>query len=321
MKMQPLATTVQIQKEQKVKRLLGRIVVMGLLAVSCGEEPDIQVIAYEDSGSFSGVDWDDVYSQPGPSSNVYHGVTAAPTCIGNNDGIVEASEMPTVIGAVASYRVNPYNTSVPVSLTGVEDGSQYVWDYSNPPQLTPTHFKVESLQNQWFAGHFPEGQYVTPLSLWDPNILGVYRNEGDTVMLLGIASATSPADPDFTLLVYDAPLVVFRFPLDVGATWEQTVTFSDATLKGVKNAGEETYRFVVDGRGRVELPQFSFDNVLRVRLKLTQRFVVSDGSPDISHIQYFFVHECVGEVARIVSHANETDNNFTAASEFRYLGL
>ncbi|MEO6950941.1 MAG: hypothetical protein ABI321_03930 [Polyangia bacterium] len=38
-------------------------------------------------------------------------------------------------------------------------------------------------------------------------------------------------------------------------------------------------------------------------------------------IQYLFFRECVGEVGRMVTGANETNENFTSAATFRRLAL
>jgi len=74
----------------------------------------------------------------------------------------------------------------------------------------------------------------------------------------------------------------------------------------------------VDQRGTLDLPYLSLHNTLRLRVELTQSL---PGGQTIHRFQLLYVHECYGELGRIVSLDNELDPNFTTASEFRRLAL
>jgi hypothetical protein len=291
---------------------------IGLIAASCADAPAVNVVATEDGCG-------QLFLGDEPETDVtppfFDSLDQAETCLGNNDGTIEAAEMPTVVGAYVTYSVNGPGQSVAVSTKGATEADGYAWDFTSVPALTPVGIEVEDPADFWFAPHFPDAQYATPVSLWQTDLLGIFAGGPDTVLMLGLASRESPEETAaYTLLVYDEPLAVYRYPLTLGAKWGQTVTFSDAIIQGVKNAGSETYDFVVDGRGTVKLPSFTLANTLRVRLSLSQTFVVSQGKPTIAHTQFFFVHECLGEVARIVSAPDEANKEFTTAAEFRRLG-
>jgi len=283
----------------------------------CGEAPPIEVLVAGDCvlGVALG-DGEEVAAPP------WYDLDEAPACIGNNDGTITAEEMPAVIGGVVTYSVNDPAGEVAVSTLGkASGGGGWEWDFSPVGPLYPVAVTVSDPGDYWFAPHFPDSRYAAPLSLWEPELLALFKEAPGAVQMVGLASAQGPDQrPDYTLLVYDEPVEVYRFPLTVGTAWKQKATFSGAVLKGVKNAGTEEYSFIVDGRGTVRLPQFELANTLRLRLEVKQSFVISQGSPEIRHRRFFFVHECLGEVARIVSRPGELESEFGAAAEFRRLG-
>jgi hypothetical protein len=139
--------------------------------------------------------------------------------------------------------------------------------------------------------------------------------------MLGIASSEEQPASGRTLVVYDEPVPLFTFPLKVGAVYSAETSFKDATISGIPNAGKETYVITVDAAGTLELPLFTLQNTLRLRIEADQQFVIQSVPGPIHSIQYLFVHECMGEVARIVSPAGTTDPHFTEAREFRRIGL
>lgn len=89
-------------------------------------------------------------------------------------------------------------------------------------------------------------------------------------------------------------------------------------VEGTPVASMDRYVFTVDARGTVRLPELTFTNALRVRVELTQRFPAGEG---VRKIQYLWMVECYGEVARMTSRDGELDPDFTSAVEFRRLGL
>ncbi len=244
----------------------------------------------------------------------------SPTCIADNNGVITAGEMPVVIGAVVGQVMNKPGQPALVNPSGAADGDDWLWDLSQVGSGdVKTWMKVVDPADTWYAESFPEATNATPVSPADPSILGIYRTGDGRIELLGIASVED--GPGRTLLVYDDPVILFTFPLQLGKTWSQTVTFSDAWLQGVKNAGTEDYLLAVDGRGTVRLPQMTLENTLRVRMKVRQTFAVGQDQPSVERIYYFWVHECLGEVARMISMPGESDADFSTAAEYRRLAL
>ncbi len=258
--------------------------------------------------------------------------TGPTVCRPNNDGTVAASEVVLVLGAVASYLTNAAGTTVAVDPDGTPDpdhAGQYIWDFSEGPRDIVRGVGVEAMPaDAWYAEHFPHDvTYVAALGPQTPDLLGVFRSRGDILEMLGLASRSAGAGR--TLLVYDEPVVLYRFPLvppnerGTPQTWSQTATFSNAVLQGASQAGREEYRFTVDRAGTVILPNFTFTSVVRIRLDLTQTLVISRGSNTLHSVQYFYFTECVGELARIVSATTPAGPSLPLreANEFRRLGL
>jgi hypothetical protein len=247
-------------------------------------------------------------------------VDPALLCVPDNDGTITAAEMPVVVNAVASYLVNAQGDAVSVDPAGAKEGDGWVWDFRDGPDAIHAGLRVEPPGGFWFSERFPDADYVSPFSPWDTDLLAAFRAAPGRTEMLGIASRHKDG-PAYTLVIYDEPVSLYQFPLTLGTQWVSEVGFSDAVLQGVKNAGTERYEFTVDGRGTLRLPQFTLENTLRIRLDLTQTFVVSEGDPAVRHVWYLYVHECLGEVARIVSLPGETSGSFETAAEFRRLGL
>jgi hypothetical protein len=236
-------------------------------------------------------------------------------CRPNLDGVVSRSEVVFVPGVSVRYRTNPANTAAPVDTRGTDlGGGRRRWDFSTAagPQVTLTLLRAEGA---WYAGAFPEAQYAAAL---DPRLpaLGVYRATDTSVDLLGLVG---PRMEDGTRVRYETAVPVLRFPLRVGATWTaETRTSPDATVENLPVASRDRYVVTVDGRGEVRTPAITFTDALRVRVEVTQNFPSGTGN---RKIQYLWVAECYGEVARITSRDGEVDPDFTQAAEYRRLDL
>lgn len=294
-----------------------RIIIAALIVVAACDDPAIHVeTPCETCDVIVHVgDWD----ATGTGPEVWTPNTDK-MCIPNNDGVITAAEMPVVVGAVVGQELNTPDQPAPVDPIGHQEGDGWVWDFRDPvPGDVHRWLKVLDPADSWYAEFFPGATNSAAISPLDPSILGVYRSGDGIVELLGLASMEE--GPGRTLMVYDDPVVLYRFPLEPGKTWSQSVSFSDAELRGVKNAGTEDYLFAVDGRGTVHLPQMTLHNTLRVRMKLRQTFVVSQGTPTMERVYLFWVHECLGEVARMISGPGTTDANFTEAAEYRRISL
>jgi hypothetical protein len=235
-----------------------------------------------------------------------------PLCSGNNDGVIARGELQFPLDLPVRYLSNPVGTTVSVDPTGQLTPNGPAWD------LTSTAGEVheltlEPVSGKWFAASFPDATYVTTADL-QSGTLGIFRVTDDALLILGFASAT----PNQTLLVYDAPIVSLKFPVQLGDAWVTTAHITNGTLDGKPFASSDTYRIAVDARGTATLPFLAFANTLRVHVELSQAL---PGGIAVTHVQHLFFHECYGEVGRMVSNPDETNAAFTTAAEFRRLAL
>jgi len=240
------------------------------------------------------------------------------TCMPNLDGNIDAAELQAAPGLPVRYLVTAANTEHDVDLAGKVDAEgRRVWDWSmEQPDDRVATIAASVLANKWYAPAFPSGQFVAPMDAAGA-MEAVYRHDGEALWLLGIASHTSDAPEGKTLLVYETPIALFRFPLQPGASWTSKATTTQATLMGLPYAGSDTYEVSVDGAGRLELPAFTFTQALRVRTKVTVDPVVGKLT---TRRQVSFLFECFGEVARATSRNDEEAADFTKATEVRRLG-
>lgn len=241
-------------------------------------------------------------------------VPDAGVCRGNRDGVIDRAELLFAPGVEARYRVNPPGTQARVDPRGAAraDGTR-AWDFRDPSGVTAPLTLLDA-RGQWFAARFPTAQYAARL---DPRAgnLGVYRATDTAVELLGVAG---PAESEGTLVRYDVPVGLLRFPLRVGASWTAEATTAEATVQNTPVASRDRYEVTVDARGELRLAELTFTDALRVRVEVTQRF---PAGPGVRRIQHLWMVECYGEVARMTSLDNEVNPDFTLALEFRRLGL
>lgn len=239
---------------------------------------------------------------------------AGPSCRGNNDGVITRDEVVFVPGVEVRYRTNPTGTAAVVSPRGEPqpDGSQR-WDFSDQTGDLVT-LSLASIEGQWFAGDFAEAQYAAPLDPRQP-VLGIYRATATTVELLGLASAQQETG---TRVRYDRAIPVLRFPLSMGTAWTADAMVADGMVENVPIASRDHYDIAVDAQGEVRLGVITFRRALRLRIESTQMFPAGPGA---RRIQYLWLAECYGEVARMTSRDGEVDLDFTEAVEFRRLGL
>lgn len=255
-----------------------------------------------------------------PTRDAYTAPTLAPLeCLPNLDGKIDADELQAALGVPARYLANPAGISRPVSLEGATNPQgQRVWDlatdYADDRVAT---LEAKALAGHWFAASFPGGQFVSPLDLGGTT-LGVYAHDGAALLLLGYASPEENPAAGKTLVVYTAPVAIFRFPLEVGRQWVSVGEVRNATLRGLPFAGRDTYQVRVDAAGQVELPDVTFTQALRVRTTATIEPAVG---PVIVRRQVGWVFECFGEVARATAADGASSDDFTTTAELRRLGL
>lgn len=281
-----------------VTRAILRTVTAGALLTACAAGPDDQGLPASDGGGYI----------PITDSG------ALTRCRGNRDGVIDRSEMAFVPNVAVRYRINPTGTLARVTPNGSlrQDGSN-AWDFTDRSGEILT-ITLRAASQQWFASSFTDAQYAAPIDPRAPE-LGVYRVTDSAVQLLGVAG---PTQQDDTLVHYASPVDILRFPLSLGTTWMAETTTLDGRVSGTPVASRDRYTVTVDARGEVRLPELTFPDVLRLKVELSQSFPAGPGR---RRLQYLYVTECYGEVARIVSRDDESDPSFTLAAEFRRLGL
>ncbi|MBI5495985.1 MAG: hypothetical protein HY904_13250 [Deltaproteobacteria bacterium] len=258
---------------------------------------------------------------PAREDDSYVSPVNAPDCRPNNDGVIERQEMPFVLGAVARIRVGSGPMDVDVDGYVDETGIRR-WDFSTPlPDSQPlARLELQTLENQWFAPSFPQADYAGPLTPGG-RLLGPLRIDDAGVHLLGSASAEQDPAEGRTLLVYDVPVTLYPYPLREDAHVTTTARASNAVLLGLTTALSDIYDVRVTGRGTLVLPDMILENTLRVTVRLRRTLVAGDAQ-QVTHV---WVHECLGEVARVISPmgrlADTIPDSFTSAHEVWRLSL
>ena len=242
------------------------------------------------------------------------------TCVPNLDREIGAAELTPTTGVTVSYLVSPAGVTRAVDPVGVVDGSgRRVWDLTLPDGDPTIQVKATPIGATWFAASFPSDAVAVPLDAAQ-SIDAVYRHDADRQVfeLLGLASHEENPAEGKTLWQYEVPVVLYRFPLKDGARWTSVGEVRNGLVRGLPYAGRDTYEVEVAGSGRLELPDATFSQVLRVRNHLVSQPAVGAVS---SRWQVSFLFECFGEVARMTSASGEASADFTSAAEVRRFGL
>lgn len=240
------------------------------------------------------------------------------TCVPNLDGQIDANELQAAIGIPASFLVNPSGQTRKVNLVGTpnKDGSP-IWDFSqdfaDDQQAT---IEASDLSAKWYKASFPEGEFAAPVDAAG-TLEGVYKHSSDSLDLLGIASKEEKPKKGQTLLVYDAPIPLYKFPIKPGKHWVASGEVTNGLTYGLPYAGKDTYDVTVGDTGQLELFDYTFTQVHRIKLHIVQEPAVGKS---VSTRETQFLFECFGEVARATSQADEAKDDFTTAAEVRRLG-
>jgi hypothetical protein len=239
------------------------------------------------------------------------------TCLPNLDGQIDATELGAAVGVPITYEVSAPGVPQPVDLVGQVDGSgKRIWDFS--PSLAtdvPTTIQASALEGKWYVASFPGGQWSAPVDVAG-SIEGVYSADSAAIYLLGLASADPAPKEGKTLVVYGAPVALYRFPIKADASWISTGTVTGGMLRGLAYAGTDTYESADVAVGQVLLHDYTFTQVHRVRTKAT--VTPSVGQAAVTR-QDSFLFECFGEVVRATSKVGEASDDFTTAAELRRL--
>ena len=259
---------------------------------------------------------------PPPAHADYDGgVGTALSCVPNLDGKIDSNELVPEIGIPASYLVSPVGKTRTVDLVGGQNlQGQTVWSFGDDyADDMVAHLAAQPLDGKWYAGSFAglSSPVVVALDVGD-RTEGVYTQDATGFYLHGVASVTEDAVEGKTLLVYQDPVQLYKFPLQNGSAWTATGVVNNGILKGLPFADRETYDIKVDGSGEIDLPDFTITQALRIRTNIT---ISPSAGAVTTQKQVGFLFECLGEVARATSNLNETNDNFTTAMELRRLGL
>lgn len=241
-------------------------------------------------------------------------------CLPNLDGRIEAREIPVTLQTPVDYYVSP--DGVAVDLVGeVDEAGKRVWDFSEQrPEDQRVQAAVLPLRDQWYAESFPGGEFVLATDIGaGGNLDGIYSMDEAGLWLHGVASSEEDPPAGTTLLPYDSPVALYRFPLEPGDAWTEVGTLTVRELAGQAYNGTDTYEVEVDDTGRLDLPYISFEQTYRVRIRVV--VAPAAGGVSTSRRQVSFLFECFGEVAQVTSRVNESARDFTTATELRRLAL
>ncbi|QDG50274.1 hypothetical protein FIV42_05870 [Persicimonas caeni] len=239
-------------------------------------------------------------------------------CVPNLDGQIDSAEMAARVGVPVRYLVSPDGEHRPVDLSGRPRGDQFVWDWSEDmPSDQLAVIEASELSEMWYADKFPGGQFVAPSDLGG-RIEAVYSRTDNALRLHGLASVEQDPPEGQTLMVYNSPVELYRFPLEPGRDWVSTGIVENSKVRGLPYAGRDIYEVKVDAMGELALPSFTFEQVHKVHTKVTLQPAAGESQ---TTRQVSFLFECFGEVARATSQEGETDEDFGTAAEVRRLGF
>jgi hypothetical protein len=241
-------------------------------------------------------------------------------CEGDGDGRIQASELEVLPGISVPYVANALGTRVSVDVEGALEGATRVWDFREGPTDLKADLRVLDAVGTWYEDAFDRPEFASATFLQAPDLLGVYRADDDEVLLLGYASREEDPTDGRTLLVYDEPVPVLRFPMAKGSTWSAEAAFSGALLQGVQNQGQERWDLEIDEIGSLRLKGFTLENTLRMRITMTQTLAVSAGAPTHVYRQVLFLRECFGDLVRVVAPV-DADPGFAEAVELHRLDV
>jgi hypothetical protein len=227
-------------------------------------------------------------------------------CAGNKDGTITREETPLAAGLRATYRVA---TGVPINTAGTTnpDGTRH-WDFSGA--LTGDHtlvIETVALTGQWFAPDFSGATYTVRLSD-SKDLLGVFELTPSALLLRGVVSPADGATTR-TKVTYSPTASTLTFPMQKGSTWSTNSTVS-GQASGFFTTYTEATTYNVDAAGDLVTPLGTY-SVLRIKAVLTRTV----GGFATTVRTYAFVAECAGTVARVISNDNESQEEFTTASE------
>jgi hypothetical protein len=250
----------------------------------------------------------------------------AGACVPNHDGTIWGDEMPFAPNYAAQFRiseqVSPF-VSAPDCASGTCE-----WDFVDVGGVTRDELSTtEPITGKWYEATegFEQATYVSKLadfqlSLWgftlcDQTQYGVFQVTPDALLMLGMVSEF---ENEGTLLVYDPPVALMKYPLTVGATWTVETTARGPLCNSVFDyAIAQTYTSSVDRIGTMKTPYGDFEETLRINT-LIERHLGAGVTPTEA-VTHTYVAECFTSVAVAVSEELVDTPEFDAAAEVRRL--
>jgi hypothetical protein len=228
-----------------------------------------------------------------------------PSCLPNLDGVLDSSEVPTLLDREQDFLI--------ASNVAVQLGPSPWALRGDLPGERKLALVARSSSDAWFADQVDPASFTFPLD-GDGKELAVLVRDDSALHMVGIASSKA----DTTLLRYATPIVLLRFPMSAGDSWQSESEVS-GTLDGLPYNGSDFYEIAVSERGPLELPHLRFDDAYRLTVHTTS--VASGGGVSVETQQSLFMSECFGEVARATSEADESDPDVFTAEELRRFSL
>lgn len=252
----------------------------------------------------------------------------AVSCLPNGDGTIVADEIPLGPNYTAMFRISE-NVSPFASAPDCGSGS-CEWDLLDVGGTTRDEpSNTEPIADKWYAQAegFESATYVSRMAdfrlgfagiaVCEQTQYGVFQVTPEALLLLGLVSEY---EAEGTLLIYDPPVPLMKYPLAVGASWRVDTTASGPLCNSLFDYRiAQTYDSTVDQIGTVKTPYGDFDNVLRINT-LVERHIGAGVTPTEART-HTFVAECFTTVAVVVSPEWVTSPDFDEAAEVRRLSL
>lgn len=256
-------------------------------------------------------------------------VDAGPfSCLPNLDGRIDAAEVPVLLNRPVAYWVSASGAAQNVDLTGKVDAAGVrVWDFSATTQgQKKVQVTAVPLGDRWYAGDFPGGEFAAPADAGAPasgssgsSIDAIYSQDDTALWLYGYASHDPNPPGGRTLLVYQTPVALIRFPVVAKASYVGKGQISGGEIDGLPYSGTDTYQVDVGGSGHLLLPGVQFTQARRIDTEVTVE--PAAGGQKTSRRQTAFWFECFGQVVQVTSRPDENNVNFNVAAEVRRLAL
>ena len=166
---------------------------------------------------------------------------------------------------------------------------------------------LEAIADKWFAASFPTRHLRDDDRLRHQHARHLPRAPTTALYILGYASEA----PNQTLLVYDAPVLSFRFPASLGQSW---VVGGARRQRHAQRHALRRPRHLPDLRRRARQGGAAVPRLRQHAARARRPDPTVPGGISVTRIQYLFFHECYGELGRMVSVPNEPIESFANAS-------